>query len=90
MRHPYQLLINNWHGQNNQHTLSQRINQFKSVFNLEFQPKFGFQLGIPIQMGIDLGECIAEILFFDVVSVRVKCKYHEYWGDNVGCFVSPQ
>ncbi len=31
--------------------------QFESVFNLEFQPKFGIQLGIPIPMGINLGEC---------------------------------
>ncbi len=31
--------------------------QFKSVFNLEFQPKFDTQLGIPIPMGINLGEC---------------------------------
>ncbi len=28
-----------------------------SIFNLEFQPKFGIQLGIPISMGINLGEC---------------------------------
>ncbi len=31
--------------------------QFESVFNLEFQPKFGIQLGIPIPMRINLGEC---------------------------------
>ena len=31
--------------------------QFESVFNLEFQPKFSIQLGIPIPMGIYLGEC---------------------------------
>ncbi len=29
----------------------------ESVFNLEFQPKFGIQLGIPIPIGINLGEC---------------------------------
>ncbi len=27
------------------------------IFNLEFQPKFGIQLGVPIPMGINLGEC---------------------------------
>ena len=32
--------------------------QFVSVFNLEFQPKSGIQVGIPISMGINLGECI--------------------------------
>ncbi len=39
--------------------------EFESVFNLEFQPKFGIsddalgiQLGIPIPMGINLGECM--------------------------------
>ncbi len=31
--------------------------QLKSVFSLEFQPEFGIQLGIPILMGINLGEC---------------------------------
>ncbi len=31
--------------------------QFKSIFKLEFHPEFGFQLGIPILMGINLGEC---------------------------------
>ncbi len=31
--------------------------QFESVLNLEFQPKFGIQIGIPIPMGINLGEC---------------------------------
>ncbi len=31
--------------------------QFKSVFKLKFQPEFGIQLGIPIPMGINLGEC---------------------------------
>ena len=30
--------------------------QFESLFNFEFQPKFGIQLGIPIPMGINLGE----------------------------------
>ncbi len=38
--------------------------QFESVFNLEFQPKFGIQLGIPIPMGINLGECIIHKIFF--------------------------
>ena len=32
--------------------------QLESLFNLEFQPKFGIQLGIPIPIGINLGECI--------------------------------
>ena len=32
--------------------------KFKSVFNLEFQPEFGIQVGIPILMGINLGECM--------------------------------
>ncbi len=32
--------------------------QFGSGFYLEFQPKFGIQLGIPIPMGINLGECV--------------------------------
>ena len=36
--------------------------QFKSVFNLEFQPEFGIQLGIPILMEINLGECSAAII----------------------------
>ncbi len=31
--------------------------QCESVFNLKFQPKFSIQPGIPIPMGIDLGEC---------------------------------
>ena len=31
--------------------------KFESVFNLEFQPEFGIQIGIPILMGINLGEC---------------------------------
>ncbi len=31
--------------------------QFESVFNLEIQPKFGIQLGIPISMWIHLREC---------------------------------
>ncbi len=31
--------------------------QFESVFNLEFQTKFGIQLVIPIPTGINLGEC---------------------------------
>ncbi len=31
--------------------------QFESVFNLEFQPKFGIQHGIPIPIGLNLGEC---------------------------------
>ena len=31
--------------------------QFESVFTLEFQAKFGIQLGIPIPMGINLREC---------------------------------
>ena len=31
--------------------------QFESVFNFEFQPKFGIQLEIPISLGINLGEC---------------------------------
>ena len=31
--------------------------QFESVFNLEFQPKFGILLGIPISIGINLWEC---------------------------------
>ena len=35
--------------------------QFKSVFNLKFQPKFGIQLGIPISMAINLGECSAPL-----------------------------
>ncbi len=30
--------------------------QFESVFKLEFQPKFGIQLGNPIPIGINLGE----------------------------------
>ncbi len=30
----------------------------ESVFNLEFQPKSGIQLGIPIPMVINLGECM--------------------------------
>ena len=38
------------------HTLPTEF-QFESVFNLEFQPKFGIQLGMPIPMGINLGEC---------------------------------
>ncbi len=29
----------------------------ESVFKLGFQPEFGIQLGIPIQIGINLGEC---------------------------------
>ncbi len=33
--------------------------QFESVLKVEFQPKFGIQLGIPISMGINLGECSA-------------------------------
>ena len=36
--------------------------QFESVFNLEFQPKFGIQIGIPIPMGMDLGECMHVML----------------------------
>ncbi len=32
--------------------------QFESVINFEFQPKFGIQLGIPIPMGLILGECV--------------------------------
>ncbi len=42
-------------------TLFQGINYsiwFESVFNFEFQPKLGIQLGIPILMGINLGYCI--------------------------------
>ncbi len=31
---------------------------FESVLNLEFQPKFGIQLRIPIPMGMNLGECM--------------------------------
>ena len=31
--------------------------QFKSIFKLEFQAEFGIQPGIPIPMGINLGEC---------------------------------
>ena len=34
--------------------------QLESVFNLEFQPKFDIQLGIPIPLGINLGECIQQ------------------------------
>ncbi len=33
--------------------------QFESVFNLEFKPKFGIQLGIPSPMGTNVGECTA-------------------------------
>ena len=36
--------------------------QFESVFNFEFQPKFGIQLGIPTLMGINLGECTMSCL----------------------------
>ena len=32
--------------------------QFKSVFKLEFQAGFGIQLGIPILLGKNLGECV--------------------------------
>ncbi len=32
--------------------------QVESIFNLEFQPKLDVQLGIPIPMGINLGECM--------------------------------
>ncbi len=32
--------------------------QIESVFKLEFQSKFGIQLGIPILVGLNLGECI--------------------------------
>ncbi len=35
--------------------------QFKSVFNLEFQAKFGIQHGIPTLMGLNLGECTHEL-----------------------------
>ncbi len=31
--------------------------QFKSAFNLDFQPEFGIQLGTPILIGINLGGC---------------------------------
>ena len=34
------------------------IFQFESIFNLEFQPRFGIQLRIPIPKGITLGECV--------------------------------
>ena len=40
--------------------------QFKFEFNLEFQPKFSIQLRIPIPMGINLGECKVNDLFFRV------------------------
>ncbi len=43
-------------------TMDQQFNfefHFKSVFNLEFQPKFGIKLGFPILMEINLGECMA-------------------------------
>ncbi len=32
------------------------------LFNLEFQPKFGIQLGIPIPMGKNLGQCIVRYI----------------------------
>ena len=32
-------------------------NSVKSGFNMEFQPNFGIQPGIPIPMGVNLGEC---------------------------------
>ncbi len=38
-------------------SMIQLESQFESVLNLEFQPKFGIQLGISISMGINLGEC---------------------------------
>ena len=57
-------------------TLSQRIQQFslefqiESIFKLEFQPEFGIQLGIPILMGINLGEC-------NVLLCNMFSKYQE-------------
>ncbi len=41
--------------------------QFESVLNVEFQPEFGIQLGIPILMEINLGECMVVVLgIFDI------------------------
>ena len=36
----------------------------ESVFNLEFQPKSGIQLEIPIPMGINLGECTSRLAVY--------------------------
>ncbi len=61
-----------------QHTLptDQLFNlefQFESVFNLEFQPKFSIQLGIPIPMGIALGECTFRY-FYEFLYLNAKKK----------------
>ncbi len=45
------------HTCNNQHNILFNFEfKFDSVFNLEFQPKFSIQLGIPILVVINLGE----------------------------------
>ncbi len=45
-------------------------------FKLEFQPEFGIQLGIPILMGINLGEC------FITKSVPDPCRSRRF-GPNI-------
>ncbi len=57
------------HGFQNSYTilLDQQFNlefQFKSVFNLEFQPEFGIQLWIPILVVINLGDCTLRCDYF--------------------------
>ncbi len=48
--------------------------QFEPVFNLEFQPKSGIQLGIPISMGINLGECILPLSYQALSQKKKKRK----------------
>ncbi len=51
--------------------------QFESAFNLEFRPKFSIQLGIPIPMGINLGECSHMFLVVLNVGLLYRTSFRE-------------
>ncbi len=59
--------------------------QFESVFNLEFQPKFCIQLGIPISMGINLGECTSKYNYLMGVNIgsRSSSQLWLYWSRSI-------
>ncbi len=57
--------------------------QFESMFNLEFQAEFVVQLGIPILMSINLGECRSLTdLNINIIRIPSMMDWEQAYGHN--------
>ena len=52
--------------------------QFESLFNFDIQPKCGIQLGIPILILINLGECVELTHIDHVEMLQVLTQNNDY------------